>query len=77
MQKDFILFSIFPCVSFLSVSLLSFLSQMHCNKSKKFQTSGLGRTLEYTGLLMILAILSREPQKNEVIHDISLLGSIQ
>lgn len=55
MQMDFILFSISSCVTFLPVSL-SFPSQMHCNKSMKFQPSELGRTLEYAGLLLILAI---------------------
>ena len=62
MQKDFLLFSISPCLSFLSLSL-SFLSQLHHNKSMQFQTSGLGRALGDTGLL-ILATLISELQKN-------------
>jgi len=42
----------------------------------QFQTSGLGRTLGDTGLLLILATSPSELHKNVVIQDISLLGSI-
>jgi len=49
---------------------------MHHNKSMQFQTSGLGRTLGDTGLLLILATSPSELHKNVVIQDISLLGSI-
>lgn len=72
MQKDFLLFSISPCLYLLSLHFLS-----HHNKSMQFQTSALGRTLRDTGFLLILATLVSELQKTVVIQDISLLGSIQ
>lgn len=79
MQKDVLdvlIFSFSSCLSLWSLSL-SFLSQMCHNKSVQFQNFGLGVTLGDIGILLILAGLVSELQKNVVIRDISLFGYIQ